>query len=361
MPKKISDYSVVKKRVLQFIESPHEDRFIDVLNEIITYQRKWNAPLAAFWRKKNFLTKAFSPDDVPAVPTDVFKFVKLATSELSTPIVFRTSGTTLGDRGAHWHHCLAPYDLGAIKHFKHCVLPDQKQIPFLSLVLDPKEAPDSSLSYMVGILAKEFASSSQYFVTKDGVQIKEYVKALSSFSRQNMPVLLIGTAFAFAQLFDEWRGSLRLPTGSRIVETGGFKGKTKSIERAQLYQLFSSKLGVPSSHVVSEYSMTELSSQLYSGTLRRTLVDPKEGSALLGPHWLHVSIIDPHDHCVLPKNKTGLIRFIDLANVDSVVAVQTSDLGWIDENGLHLIGRAENATLRGCSLTIEEYQHKKLS
>jgi hypothetical protein len=53
--------------------------------------------------------------------------------------------------------------------------------------------------------------------------------------------------------------------------------------------------------------------------------------------------------------RRGLIRWIDLANVETVSAIQTGDLGVrTDTGGIRLLGRAPGADLRGCSLTAEE-------
>ena len=48
--------------------------------------------------------------------------------------------------------------------------------------------------------------------------------------------------------------------------------------------------------------------------------------------------------------ETGLLRVFDLANVYSVLAVQTEDLAIRRGGGFELIGRAELAEPRGCSL-----------
>jgi hypothetical protein len=47
---------------------------------------------------------------------------------------------------------------------------------------------------------------------------------------------------------------------------------------------------------------------------------------------------------------TGLIRVFDLANVYSVMAIQTEDLGIRHGDGFALAGRAVLAEPRGCSL-----------
>jgi len=48
-----------------------------------------------------------------------------------------------------------------------------------------------------------------------------------------------------------------------------------------------------------------------------------------------------------------LLRIYDLANVDSVMAIQTEDVGRAWQDGIELIGRASGAELRGCSLLTE--------
>jgi hypothetical protein len=48
--------------------------------------------------------------------------------------------------------------------------------------------------------------------------------------------------------------------------------------------------------------------------------------------------------------ETGLVRVFDLANVYSVMAVQTEDLAVRRGDGFELIGRAQFAESRGCSL-----------
>jgi hypothetical protein len=52
--------------------------------------------------------------------------------------------------------------------------------------------------------------------------------------------------------------------------------------------------------------------------------------------------------------KRGLVRWIDLANVDSVMAVQTLDVAERTEQGFRLIGRLPRTEPRGCSLSAED-------
>ena len=97
-----------------------------------------------------------------------------------------------------------------------------------------------------------------------------------------------------------------------------------------MYAMFESRLGVPQPWCVSEYSMTELSSQAYTDDLRRRLqvVETERRGVLHTPPWARVDIVDPLSFEPIDEPGTeGLIRWYDLANTESVLAVQTSDLG----------------------------------
>jgi hypothetical protein len=64
--------------------------------------------------------------------------------------------------------------------------------------------------------------------------------------------------------------------------------------------------------------------------------------------------VDPESLRPLPHGAVGLLLHVDLANLDSVLAVLTDDLGRLTPQGLHLLGRASGAEARGCSLAAEE-------
>jgi hypothetical protein len=166
------------------------------------------------------------------------------------------------------------------------------------------------------------------------------------------PVCLATTAFALVALLDAlaerdiW---LALPPGSRIMETGGFKGRTRLVDRTTLYLEANKRLGVPIPAIVAEYGMTELSSQWYDAPFSRDRIEPR---VKLAPPWLRALIVDGEGR-VLPDGVVGAIRHIDLANRGSVIAIETEDLGARVEGGLVLLGREQGAELRGCSLDAE--------
>jgi hypothetical protein len=175
----------------------------------------------------------------------------------------------------------------------------------------------------------------------------------------------LGTAFSFVHLLDflvERDLWAELPTGSRVMETGGYKNRSRSMPKAELHALISERLGVPAENIICEYGMSELSSQAFApGALasrrRVPLLCPEEFAgetpALPGfhfPPWARVRIISPETGREVADGETGLIRVFDLANVFSVAAIQTEDLGVRRGDGFELIGRAQMAEPRGCSL-----------
>jgi hypothetical protein len=160
------------------------------------------------------------------------------------------------------------------------------------------------------------------------------------------------TAFALVALLDALRArgaDLALPPGSRIMETGGFKGRTRVVARAELYAEASARLGVPIEAIVAEYGMTELCSQYYDSFASRARIEPRVKAA---PPWLRAIVVDGEGR-PLPNGIVGAIRHVDLANRGSVVAIETEDLGALVDGGLVLLGREQGAELRGCSLDAE--------
>jgi hypothetical protein len=97
--------------------------------------------------------------------------------------------------------------------------------------------------------------------------------------------------------------------------------------------------------------MSELSSQAYDAEIKNAKCKMQNSERQFHfPPWARVQITSPETGREVRDGETGLIRVFDLANVFSVAAVQTEDLGIRRGDGFELIGRAELAEPRGCSL-----------
>jgi hypothetical protein len=249
-------------------------------------------------------------------------------------------------------------------------------------------------------LRRKFGSERSEFlgrVDKDGgwaLNVEVAVEALRRGVEMGGPMLILGTAFSYVHLLDYLTDlgiSFNLPAGTRVMETGGYKGRSRSLPKDQLHQLICERLGILRTDVICEYGMSELSSQAYdqppidppsaSRSSRceenpNSKSEPHEAderkfhrgdneSGIGLPHsttlarnsgifhfppWARAQIISPETGREVNDGETGLIRVFDLANVSSVMAIQTEDLGVRRGDGFELVGRASLAEARGCSL-----------
>ncbi|HMD02000.1 MAG TPA: hypothetical protein VKG44_03440, partial [Candidatus Baltobacteraceae bacterium] len=73
----------------------------------------------------------------------------------------------------------------------------------------------------------------------------------------------------------------------------------------------------------------------------------------VAPPWLRTTLVDAQG-CEVPEGGEGYLRHVDLANRSSAVAVETEDRGYRCGAGIVLLGRANDAPARGCSLDAED-------
>ncbi len=201
---------------------------------------------------------------------------------------------------------------------------------------------------MFGFWAEEFGSSrTAFWVNNNAIHFVALRAVLETQCRQGVPIGIAGTAFSFVHLVDAWANlpPLELPPGSWLLETGGFKGRSREVSKAELYAQLARTFSVGDDAIYNEYGMSELSSQAYArGTkgLHET------------PPWARVLVVDPATSREVRVGQKGLVRWIDLANVDSVMALQTLDLAERTASGFRLIGRLPRTEPRGCSLSAED-------
>jgi hypothetical protein len=307
------------------------------------------------------------PDAWPALPTDVHRHARVSLfAEGGDVRVFRTSGTTHGARGEHPFVDLAPYHRAAMIGARHAFLPSG---PFDLLVLaaDPARQPDSSLGHMIGLFAEEARGRDPearvaFVLEGDHIATGAMARAIDEANARTRRLVVCGTSFAFVfaeDLFaaDVGARGFTLPEGSRVMYTGGFKGRSRVLDEDALRGVIGARFGVPDDHLVSEYGMTELSSQLWS---RERIASPRAArdGLLWIPPWLRVTPVDPVSLEPVAEGERGILRFDDAANLDSCVSIQTADVGLLVRTdgrpALRLFGRDPTAVPRGCSLAIEE-------
>lgn len=329
------------------LEDP--SRFDALALRLFAWQRDRNECLAR-------VAKAFVGDDpvggadeVPAVPTDVFKVARVACFEGSREErVFETSGTTRDARGRH------PFADTSL-YARACVIPaaawllTARRYRCVFLAMSEEDAPSSSLTFMLARFAERWdALGQRHFFVRDGSLDAPAVReAVQRAAAEGAPVALLGTTFAFVHLADHLDaegGSLPLPAGSVVMPTGGSKGRARELAETELRALLVRVLRVAPAQIIAEYGMTELSSQAWE-------VAPGRFRA---PPWMRVSVIDPNSLQRKAMGEVGVIRCHDLLNLGSSAAVLSSDLGVKHADGtFSVLGRASGATPRGCARAMD--------
>jgi hypothetical protein len=72
------------------------------------------------------------------------------------------------------------------------------------------------------------------------------------------------------------------------------------------------------------------------------------------PNWLKILCRDTNDPFqYVEDGKTGGVNVIDLANLYSCSFIATQDLGKIEGNSFRLMGRFDNADIRGCNMLVD--------
>jgi hypothetical protein len=300
----------------------------------------------------------------PAIPVEVWKHGRVAWHPASHDCaLFRTSGTTEGPsaRGSHAFRTLDTYAAGALAMARRHLVDAMPRFDVLVLGPTKRELADSSLTYMTDLFVASLgadrtlqASGEQAFFVEDGIiDLVRLSERIAHNCVNNTPVLLLGTSFAFVHLLEGLadHDQIALPPGSRLMQTGGFKGRSREVPRAELNAALARVFDLPTSAIRSEYGMTELSSQFYTQDAKGEGGEP----IYVEPPWARVVPVDPVTLDAVPLGEVGLARIEDLANVDSAWAILTQDRVRRVAGGFQLLGRAPQAELRGCSLTAEEW------
>jgi hypothetical protein len=216
-----------------------------------------------------------------------------------------------------------------------------------------QELPHSSLAHYLALALRHFGGAgSGYYLGPQGLDPVGLCMMLRAAERAGEPCALLGASYAFVHVLDALRAAgecFRLPAGSRILDTGGYKSQSRELPLEEFYARLSDTFGVPRSLCINMYGMTELSTQLYD-----------DGNAVLpsvksGPHWIRSRLVDPLSGRDVPRGERGVLVHCDLANFNSVTTILTEDVGVAVDGGFLLLGRAEGAQAKGCSLAVQEF------
>lgn len=295
-------------------------------------------------------------DAIPAVPTDAFRMTRVAVHpEAEDSVRFFTSGTTEATRGAHAMRTTETYSELATTFGRKALIPAGTQPVVVALAMKPTDPPSSSLTFMMADFMRTFHPNAraEWLLDRSGPDVEALSRAAARATQAGAPLLLLATSLALHALVQARADqALPLPSGSVVMQTGGAKGLTTSVNPEELRREAARLFGIPELAVVSEYGMTELTSQLYEGTCPGAELSGPP-NVFLAPPWLRVTAVDPVTLAPVPTGQIGLARFVDLGNIDSALAVVTRDRIRAVGAGIELLGREPGAPPRGCSLAVE--------
>jgi hypothetical protein len=375
-----------------------DERFESLALEVFEFQYRTIAAYRRLCQHKGKTPETVQRwPEIPAVPADAFKhFTLFACQPDQIAKTFSSSGTTDPRKSSKSLFSAAGVELmntAVVVNAARMLFPDGARTRILALAPNPEVAPHMIMVHGMNHMIGQFgAEGSRFCIGAQGLDAQALLDELRQCEKDGAPVTLMGSSFGFVHLFDvmEERGlRLSLPEGSRLMDAGGYKGRSREIERAQFVEWACALLGLPRERVVNLLGMTELASQIYDGSLARSVRGVANASATgmsatgmsatgmsatgmsatrmkEPPRWVRTRIVDP---TVLESGdlgeirdvrRPGLLRHLDLANVERPMVVQADDVGLRREGGaerpgFEILRRARGAEPRGCSLSVEEF------
>lgn len=316
------------------LEQIHSKNFEKKALDLFRFQAKNNKIYAEYLKHLAIDSNGIkSIEKIPFLPIHFFKTHAILSSKNKVQKTFLSSGTSQNQRSQHFVTDIGLYEQSFTKGF-HFFYGNFQDYCIQALLPSYIEQGNSSLIYMVDYFIRHSKNKLSAFVTE-----KELLANISLL--KNKKVLLIGVSYALLDLAEKQNIDLSHYT---IMETGGMKGRRKEWTREELHRVLKKSFNVSAIH--SEYGMTELLSQAYS-----------KGNGLFAcPPWLKVMarpMAEPFG--VSPVGQSGILKIIDLANVNSCAFIETADLGKVHANGnFEVLGRVDFAEIRGCNLMLND-------
>ena len=321
--------------------------------ELFAWQYACNAPYREFCD-----AKGIDPADVahwreiPAFPTEAFKTAIVTSFPPEQAVMAQlTSGTTAIRRGQIFRDETGrELVLAANRAMTAAYLfPDFAQgqrCRVLILAPSPEMAPSMGMAIGMEETRRHFGTAdSRFLLDFSGLDIKALIAALEQAETSGVPVAMIGSTSAFVYFFNACRARglhFDLPAGSRIGDGGGYRGRFGELTQDDYYRLAAEVLGIPASHCVNVLGMAETATNYFDDTLRAAVRGTPSARRRMPPPWARVEVVGIDDLRPLPPGEVGLLRHYDLANLPTVLAVQTDNLGYLDDDGsFQIVGRAK--------------------
>jgi hypothetical protein len=306
--------------------------------------------------------------DVPLVYTDVFKDEFVASFPLERTVLGGlTSGTTsLTRRGRIFRDENGKrlvFEANRVMTGSY-LFPDLapgERMRILLLAPSPEMAPSMGMAIGLDQTRREFGTpESAFLVGKSGIDVRSLIRGLREAEASGEPVTIIGATSALVYFLQACRRDGRafsLPPASRVCDGGGYHGRFGPVTRDEYFEMAAEVLGVPEEYCINTLGAAETATNLFHDTLRRHVLGlpPRERTRPVPP-WSRVRAMSVDDLTPLPDGEVGLLAHWDLANVPTVLAVQTDNLGYTSHDGTccEIVGRAKIEDGRVSTLPDED-------
>jgi len=311
-----------------------ENEFNDLACKTFRYQYKNNIVYKGFVDLiKTNVNKVEHYTQIPFLPVSFFKSHQIISGNATIETIFYSSGTTKTGSSKHHVADLEIYRQSMLQSFNYSYgkISDYSIFALLPSYSNNK---NSSLLYMINQFIQQSGNVGGFYLDNTDDLLSDI-----EIAKKNKKVVLIGVAYALLDLADKYQPNLQ---DVIVIETGGMKGRRKELTKKELHGVLKKSFNV--NQIGSEYGMTELLSQAWS----------KKNGLFECPPWLKILTRDCTDPLQLITKKTGGINCIDLANIHSCSFIATQDLGKIQGNQFEVLGRFDNADLRGCNLLVDQ-------
>lgn len=307
---------------------------------------------------------------IPPVPVQAFKasdiFIYPKEKIYKT---FKTSGTSKSTQGsAYFSESGAELtSLAIIANARKYLFPDNFDTKFFLIAPSPEAAPNLTMAFGITEVMKNIGThGGRHYIGPEGIEWCGLFSGLRECVEKNIAATIIAPSFAVVFMLDKMKLEnirIKLPKGSRILDAGGFKGRSREISRAEMISAASEFLGVDPVYCVNALGMSELGTQYYDNNLKNFISGIEAPVAKENPHWAKTFVVDIESgfKILAPKTygKTGALLHFDLTNIDRAIAILTDDAGRYAGSGFEICGRLSADDIKGCSLTVEEMLLKR--
>ena len=316
------------------LASVHQHNFNELALSLFKFQYLHNSLYHDFCnhlRRSPAMVKSI--EDIPFLPIELFKNHQIISNPHHHYTIFESSGTS--DASNKSKHYVADVDF-YLRHAEAIFTAQYGAIEgytVLALLPNYLERSNSSLIAMVDDFIKKSNNPDS------GYYLYNHEALIEKLRHRKGKTILIGVTFALLDLAENFSIDLH---DVIIMETGGMKGQRQELLREEVHRILNQSFNT--THIHSEYGMTELLSQAYS----------KGKGIFKTPSSMQILLREINDPLTINNQlRYGGINVIDLANVDSCAFIATQDLGKITPDGhFEVIGRFDSSDVRGCNLMV---------